>query len=363
MNPKKLTALLLALLILSTVLLCSCGQAQTDDDESDDPSEGSTSEDEVYDPYPYDDLTKFMDLPSLENITVSQSEIDDSLKSDLSQIAENNSLYVKLESGTAEKWHKTVIDFVGTINGEVFSGGTGSNYSLVLGSGTFVPGFEEGVIGMEIGEVKPITFNFPENYYEDMAGKEVTFTVTLKELYALPEITDEFCEAYTYFKTTEEFYENARLDYLQTAAYDILLERCELKERPEKEYTEYYQGFITYFSSYSQQYGMALDSFLAAYGDYFSRYGLFSGITVNEFYTVAENYAVSNTVNDLLLYSLVRHFDLKTEGEEFEEAKAILLTDGGSYEALVEEYGSTAVITSIMNIQVLNRLTEYVTVK
>ncbi len=362
MKFKKLTALFLALLMMSSAALVSCDGKTTDGTDGSDDTSNDSNEKEEYNPYPYKDLSEFMDLPKLENLAVTEQEITDSLMATLSNLSEKNNLYTRVESGKAEKWHKSVIDFVGTVNGEVFEGGTGKNYSLVLGSGSFVPGFEEGVIGMEIGEVKPITFNFPENYYEDLAGKEVTFTVTLNELYALPEITDEFCAEHTYFKTAKEFLSDNRKSYIQNTAYSTLLNRCELKKKP-NEYTEYYQSFITYFSSFAQNQGYSLEQFLALYGDQLSQYGLFSGMTVNQFYTVAENYATSCTVDDLLLYSLVRFFDLKTEGAEYDKALAELLTDGTSYDDLVSKKGETAVITSVMNIQVLNRLTDYVTVK
>ncbi len=355
---KRLTALLLALLMMFSLFACSDETPNTDD-----PSTDPTGNDE-YNPYPYEDLTVFMDMPSFDGLKVTETDIQNFITEDIANMLLSENLYVQIFEGEAKNWDKTVIDFVGTIDGEVFDGGTGKDYPLVLGSGSFVPGFEEGMIGMKVGEVRPITFNFPENYHEGLSGKEVTFTVTLKELYVFPEINDEFCEKYTFCKTTEEFYAKLRTEYIRNYAFNTLLERCTLKKNPE-EYTEYYQSFISYFSGYAQQYGTTLENFVSTYGGYFTSYGLHSGIKLDGFYTVAENYAKSNTVNDLLMYSVIRKHDLKTEGEGYEKAKTELLSayEGKTIADLEKEYGKTAVITSVMNIQMMDSLVQYVEIE
>ena len=75
------------------------------------------------------------------------------------------------------------IDFVGKVNGVAFEGGTASGYELKLGSNTFIDGFEEQIIGMSINDKKTITVTFPENYTEELAGKEATFDITLHKIY------------------------------------------------------------------------------------------------------------------------------------------------------------------------------------
>jgi len=75
-----------------------------------------------------------------------------------------------------------VIDFAGYLDGEQFEGGTAAGYQLKLGSGQFVPGFEEQVVGMKVGETRDINITFPENYVEALAGKSVVFKVTVKDV-------------------------------------------------------------------------------------------------------------------------------------------------------------------------------------
>ena len=82
----------------------------------------------------------------------------------------------------AKNGDTVVIDFTGYLNGEAFEGGTATGFPLTLGSGQFVPGFEDQVIGMKVGETKDINITFPEQYVENLAGKDVVFKVTVQEI-------------------------------------------------------------------------------------------------------------------------------------------------------------------------------------
>jgi len=93
---------------------------------------------------------------------------------------------------------KTVVDFVGKLNGEVFQGGEGKDYPVLLGSGSMLPEFEAAIVGMKVGEVKSFDMTFPETYHgKDVAGKQVTFTITLNSVEApkLPELDAEFVKS------------------------------------------------------------------------------------------------------------------------------------------------------------------------
>lgn len=112
------------------------------------------------------------------------------------------------ETGKVENGNTVVIDFEGFLNGKPFEGGKGENYPLEIGSHTFIPGFEEGLIGMSTGEEKDLNLTFPENYTEELKGKAVTFKVKvniIKEK-VLPEINEDFFKdlGYDDVKTKEE---------------------------------------------------------------------------------------------------------------------------------------------------------------
>lgn len=83
---------------------------------------------------------------------------------------------------TAKNGDTVVIDFAGFLGEEQFAGGTATDYSLKLGSGAFVPGFEEQLIGAKVGETRDINITFPENYVPNLAGKDVVFKVTIKDI-------------------------------------------------------------------------------------------------------------------------------------------------------------------------------------
>ena len=82
----------------------------------------------------------------------------------------------------AQNGDTVIIDFAGYKDGVAFDGGTATNFPLVLGSGQIVPGFEEQLIGMEVGETRNIDITFPQNYYPELAGQDVVFTVTVNEI-------------------------------------------------------------------------------------------------------------------------------------------------------------------------------------
>ena len=107
----------------------------------------------------------------------------------------------------AKKGDTAVIDFEGFMDGKPFEGGKGENYSLELGSGAFVPGFEEQVIGMKTGEEKELNITFPEDYVADLAGKDVIFKVKVNEVKepVKPELDDEFAKDVSEFATLDEF--------------------------------------------------------------------------------------------------------------------------------------------------------------
>ena len=128
-----------------------------------------------------------------ETVKVTKEEVKEKIDSLLRSYAE---LVVK-ESDTVESGDLAIIDFEGFKEGVAFEGGKGENYSLEIGSNTFIPGFEDGVIGMKKGETKELTLTFPEDYgMEDLAGKEVVFKVTVNEIKTrlVPKLDKEFFE-------------------------------------------------------------------------------------------------------------------------------------------------------------------------
>jgi len=120
--------------------------------------------------------------PTYDEPTVEDAEIEERLKS----LLEKNSPFKKIKEERAlENNDQALFDFVGKVDGEEFEGGKAESFELVIGSGQFIPGFEEQMVGMNIGETKDLTVTFPTDYQsKDLAGKESVFTVTLHEIKA-----------------------------------------------------------------------------------------------------------------------------------------------------------------------------------
>lgn len=124
-----------------------------------------------------------------------------------------NARRINIDDRAAEEGDKVTIDFVGETDGETFEGGSAENQELELGSGSFIPGFEEGIVGHEIGETFDIDVTFPEDYFnEELKGKDAVFHITLNGISReeLPELDDEFIKDISEFDTVEEYKEDVR---------------------------------------------------------------------------------------------------------------------------------------------------------
>ena len=134
---------------------------------------------------------------------VTDKDIDEELK----HMQEHNSRLVTVENRAVKKGDIAVIDFEGFVDDKAFDGGKGENYELEIGSNTFIPGFEDQVIGMKTDEGRDVKVKFPEEYFsKDLAGKDAVFKVTLHEIKKkeLPKLDDEFAKDVSEFDTLEE---------------------------------------------------------------------------------------------------------------------------------------------------------------
>ena len=132
---------------------------------------------------------------------------DEEINHELGHMQERNSRLISVEDRPVEEGDITVIDFEGFVDGVPFEGGKAENHELEIGSKTFIPGFEDQIIGMKIDEERDINVKFPEEYFsKDLAGKDATFKVKLHEIKKkeLPELDDEFAKDVSEFDTLDE---------------------------------------------------------------------------------------------------------------------------------------------------------------
>ena len=143
-----------------------------------------------------------------------ESVSDEDVDNELNSVRKRNARMIDIDDRAAEMGDTVDIDFDGYLDGERFDGGKAEGYSLELGSNSFVPGFEDQVIGMKAGEEKDIDITFPENYTPELAGKAVVFKIKLNGITTpeLPELDDEFAKDVSEFDTLDEYKTSLRVD-------------------------------------------------------------------------------------------------------------------------------------------------------
>lgn len=173
------------------------------------------------------------------------------------------------------------IDYKGYKDGVAFDGGTAEGYDLVIGSGSFIPGFEDGLIGAEVGETVSLDLTFPENYTNaDMAGADVVFEVTINSISVTetPELTDELvmelaigdCTTVEELKSYlyDAFYSTAMQNYNQTVNNDVIeaaMENCTFEELPDGIADRYYDELLDGVTSTAESYGTDLSTYIQNY--------------------------------------------------------------------------------------------------
>jgi len=261
---KKTKIIIALMLILAMFCLTACGakEEQSNVDENGDFVFASGIDENGY-----WDGVKALDLVELgdyENIEVNTSEINEQIAYFKQMYPDSKLIY----EGTAEAGDTIQIDFTGYIDGEAFDGGSGTDYELTLGDGNMIPGFEDGIIGMEVGEQKMIDATFPEAYgVDELNGKNAQFDITLKCIVEStdPEINDAFVLSNLYkeygWSTVEEMNDGIKAQL----ALNSLKEASNVKEVPESIINYQTEALVSYYKQYATAYGMDFASFLTTY--------------------------------------------------------------------------------------------------
>ena len=203
---------------------------------------------------------KGIEIPKFDyNVT------DEDFQKEIEAAQQKNARVITLDEGALEKGNIAVIDFEGFCDGVAFEGGKGEDYELEIGSNTFIPGFEDQLVGAKIGDLVDVNVTFPEEYHApDLAGKEALFKVTVKEIKVreLPEIDDDFASEASEFETLAEWKESikakleekavdrAKIDS-ENAVVEKVVENAEveipaamLEAQLEREYQEFAQRLM-----------------------------------------------------------------------------------------------------------------------
>ncbi len=325
--------------------------------ETEEETEEAESEtEEVFEPRPtytaldYVELGDYIGLEvDVNAFTVTEDDVDTEAEA---LIRDSEDLWESVD--TVRTGDEVNIDYVGTLDGEEFEGGSAEGYSLEIGSGTFIDGFEDGLIGAHTGDTLDLDLTFPEDYFsEDLAGQDVVFTVTVNEILQAPELTDETVEEYTSgaYTDVESF-----KDYIRSAL-----------QAEADYYTEYYTqqdilaaledcSTITGYPEDLIQY--TIDEFVDVYGeDYLEAYGYSDEDSLRE---LAESYVEP----ELLLQAVAETEDMTLTDEEYQEGLELYAENYGYdtaeefEEAYIGIYGEETLYDSIMDDKVMKFLEE-----
>ena len=156
----------------------------------------------------------------IEALKPSAEVTDTDVEAELNATRKRNARMIDIDDRPAQMGDTADIDFDGYLNGERFDGGKAEGHKLELGSNSFVPGFEDQIVGMKVGEEKDINITFPEDYVPELAGKDVVFKVKLNSLTMpeLPELDDEFAKDVSEFDTLDEYKASIRENLAKTRA-------------------------------------------------------------------------------------------------------------------------------------------------
>ncbi len=250
-------------------------------------------------------------------VEASDAEVD----AEIEKERERNARTIAVEDRAVKDGDMTIIDFEGFVDGVAFEGGKGENYPLTIGSGAFIPGFEEALVGAEIGKETDVNVTFPEEYQaEDLAGKAAVFKCTVKEIKEkeLPALDDEFASEVSEFDTMAEYKEDVKKklgekkaadakNAKEDAVIDAIIEDAQM-EIPDAMLETQQRQMVEDFAQRIQSQGLSMEQYMQ-----------FTGMTPAMLIEQVKPQALKRIQSRLVLEAVVAAEGMTATEEEFEE--------------------------------------------
>ena len=263
-------------------------------------------------------------LGEYKGVEVEKSDVevtDEDINKEVDKERENNSRTIDVDDRAVESGDIIKLDFDGSVDGVPFAGGKAENYTLTIGSGSFIPGFEDQLIGTKIGEDKDVTVTFPEDYHEkSLAGKEAVFkckvnAITVKEL---PDADDEFASEVSEFETLAEYKEDIKKKLTEkkekearakkeAQAVEKAVENATM-EVPDAMIDTQVQSMMEDFARRMQSQGLSLE-----------QYFQFTGMDAKKMHDQMKPEALKRIQNSLVLEAVAKAENIEISDEKVDE--------------------------------------------
>ncbi|MBQ4536719.1 MAG: trigger factor [Lachnospiraceae bacterium] len=255
-------------------------------------------------------------------VEVSDEEVDAQIERE----RESNARTISVEDRAVKDGDMTVIDFEGFVDGVAFEGGKGENYPLTIGSGAFIPGFEEALVGAEIGKETDVNVTFPEDYQaSELAGKAAVFKCTVKEIKEkqLPELDDEFAAEVSEFDTLAEYKEDVKKNLMtkkedaakaakEDAVIDAIVEAAQM-EIPDAMVETQQRQMVEEFAQRIQSQGLSMEQYMQ-----------FTGLTPAAMIEQVKPQALKRIQSRLVLEAVVAAEKIEATDADFEDEVKVM---------------------------------------
>ncbi len=245
---------------------------------------------------------------------------EEEIEAEINKERENNARIINVEDRAIESGDTAVIDYEGFVDGVAFEGGKGENHSLEIGSGSFIPGFEDQLIGKNIGDDVDVNVTFPEEYHaKDLAGKEAVFKVKVHEIKTkeIPELDDEFAQDVSEFDTVAEYKESVKTKVEERKANNAkraqeeeaikkIVEKSQM-DIPDAMIDTQCENMINQFAQQMAQQGLSMDQYMQ-----------FSGLTIEQLKEQVRPEAVERIRNTLVLEQIAKEENIEITDEDID---------------------------------------------
>lgn len=283
------------------------------------------------------DYADYVTLGSYKGMELTEKTVkvtDQDLQDKINEILSQNSTAKEIKKGKVKEGDTVNIDFKGTKDGVAFDGGTATGQSLTIGSNTYIEGFEDGLIGVKVGDTVDLNLTFPENYgNEDLNGQDVVFEVKVNYIEGkkvTPKWNDNFVQGISDYNTTkdyeQELKEELNKDAEESVKYDLeyqildnLVNDSKYESLPEKDVNSYTDSMKKYYKDYAEKNNMEYKDLLS---------NTFQ-MSEDEFNAQVQSTAENAIKQKVAVYAVAEKEKLKPEGDELEKKEL----------AIAQQYG------------------------